>query len=98
MDGLISSIKKTLFDSELPDLGVDLAEAGLDAICDNAFVREIPIVKTMVATFDLARDLRARNLLIQTAEFLKGMNERTIPHDRVVQYTVSYTHLTLPTT
>lgn len=86
MDGLISSIKKTLFDSELPDLGVDLAEAGLDVICDNAFVREIPIVKTMVATFDLARDLRARNLLIQTTEFLKGMNERTIPHDRIVQY------------
>ncbi len=86
---LIPSMKETLFGSVKNDIESPIAEyleVGLDSILEEGVLKEIPVIRTIVALCKTGINLRERNLLKQTAAFIQSFNAGSIDPDKVKEY------------
>ena len=77
MDKLVPSFKQSLFDSNLGEIGIDIAEVGIDTLIADGVFSEIPIVKTIVGLGKFVQNIHDRNLLQQTLTFIQTFNGNT---------------------
>jgi len=68
---LISSIK----DGGIEDIGLDIAEIGIDAILDEGIFQELPIVKTIVSFTKTGLMIRDRLFIKKILLFLRELDE-----------------------
>ena len=78
---LISSIK----DGGMEDIGIDIAEIGIDAILDVGVLEEIPIVKTIISFTKTGLMIRDRLFIKKILLFLKELDG--IPDDKKEEVT-----------
>lgn len=79
LDELSVDITKVLQSSDLKDLSVDVAEMTLDSITENALLREIPIVKTLLSIIEVTQNISNYLFLKKIVAFLnniKGVSAR----------------------
>lgn len=86
MQPLVTDFEKSLFNSEILDIGLDMVEIGIDSILDEGLVQEIPIVRTVIGFGKTAQNIHDRNLLKQTVAFIQEFNNQNVSAERVANY------------
>lgn len=79
---LIPSFRQSLF-SNTADPMMDLGEIFLDTVFEDGILKEIPVIKTIIALVKTGTALRERQMSINIIEFLKGLRERTISQEKI---------------
>ena len=72
-NNLLPAMKDSLY-APLPDLGIDYLELGIDAVMQEGPLREVPVVKTLVALCKTGVALHERNMLRQLLAFIQELN------------------------
>lgn len=70
---------------ETSDILSNIAEIGLDAIMNDGFLREVPILSTAVSLFKIGNSLRERHYIKKLASFVLALNNG-IADDRAREY------------
>lgn len=74
MKELVPVLEETLFSDQIKDISVDYLELGVDLLFKNEVIKEIPIVKTLVAAGKVGQLVWERNLINQLISFINGYN------------------------
>lgn len=82
---LIPSFGKTLFKENF-DLSIDYLELTLDAVTENIFFKDLPIVQSVVGLGKTVVAIRDRYLLKKTLEFIKTVNSGAVDRDKVEKH------------
>lgn len=82
MNELLPSFKDTIFMPSY-DLVTEYMELGIDALFDNEIVKGIPIVGTLSTICKVGYNLHERNLIKQTFDFVKGLNNGTLSQEKI---------------
>lgn len=69
------SLIETLRKSELGDVLKDLAEAGVDSFLEDGFLKEIPVVSTVLSLGKLGRNIKDYLFIKKLIAFLSCMSE-----------------------
>lgn len=69
------SFDLTIRDSTLKDVGIDIAEIGIDSILDNQLLQQIPIVKTFIGFTQAGVNIQDRLFLKKILTFLQGVDD-----------------------
>lgn len=83
---IIEPFEKTLFDSNIKDIGIDIIETGIDSLLKDDAIKDYPIVGSVVKVGQFIYNLYDRNLLKQTLIFIKEFNNNTIDSDKLQRY------------
>lgn len=83
MNKLIPPLKQTVFGTDAREIATDLLKVGIDSVLDEGLLRDIPIVSVIVGTARVVQDVRDRHLLVQTLEFIRALQEQSIPGDEL---------------
>lgn len=75
---LVTSFSETLLNDSAKELSVDLLESSLDTLFSSEVVKEIPIVKSLIAIGKTGVMLKNRNFIRQTLAFMNELNNGTI--------------------
>ena len=71
---LINDFEYSVFDNSLSDVGIDYAELSIDSFVTNEIIKEIPILKSIIAICKIGYNIHERNLYNQTLVFLDEFN------------------------
>ena len=85
MDELTYDFEKSLFIDSKDVMG-DYAEIGIDTFIKDGALKDIPIVKTIVAALKVGKNIHDRNLLKQTLTFINEFNKNTISEEELYNY------------
>ena len=85
MDGLINDFEKSIFDESAEVVG-EYIELGIDSLLNEADLKEIPIVNTIVGVLKVGKNVHDRNLLKQTLIFINEFNTNRINKDKLEEY------------
>lgn len=77
---IIDALEVSIF-SPLKDLVLEYAQLEIDKIFENTVLREIPIINTLAAFYEVGVNIRERNLAKQTVAFLQGFNDKSISQE-----------------
>ena len=58
---------------------------GIDSFFDNEFVKNIPVVKTIIATKRIINDIADRNLMKNLVIFITELNSGTIDKEKLAK-------------
>lgn len=90
MDIIGKSLDDTLLSSStdeatktIKDLSVDFTEAGIDALIQNDIVKEIPVVKTLLAVPKVIKSISSYLFLQKIIRFLYQLNTTTLKERQV---------------
>ena len=86
MDKLVPAFKESVFDAHLSDVLGETAELGIDSVLDEGILKDIPIVSTVIGFAKTAQNIYDRNLLRQTASFIKTFNAGSISTKKLQKY------------
>ncbi|PIQ68263.1 MAG: hypothetical protein COV91_05030 [Candidatus Taylorbacteria bacterium CG11_big_fil_rev_8_21_14_0_20_46_11] len=75
---LQSSFDSTLTDSNFQNLGIDLAEIGIDSILNQGLLKEIPIVSTIANLSKVGANIHDRLFLKKVLSFLNQMKSVSV--------------------
>lgn len=79
---LIPSFKKSLFSNTVDPI-MDLGEIFLDTVFEDGILKEIPVIKSIIALVKTGTALRERQMAKNTYAFIKGLRERTISQEKI---------------
>lgn len=82
---LVTSFKNTLF-SPAYEIISDYAELGIDALFDNALLKDIPIVNTLTSICKVGYNIHERNLTKQTLAFISDFNSHNISQEKLDEH------------
>jgi len=85
MNSLADDLGKSLSKNIVP-VSVESLENGIDELISNNVLRNIPILNSICGVIRVGKDLRERNLLIQTSTFLSEFNSGTIDEEKLQKY------------
>lgn len=85
MNKIIPSFQESLFDGS-KDFLEDIVEVGIDSVLEEGLLKELPIVGFLVGTKNVVQNLRDRNLLNQTLQFIKEFNSGNIDMRKLAKY------------
>ena len=86
---LIPSMKETLFDPAISNMGdslIEIAEIGLDSVLDDGILKDIPILGSIAGLCKAGLSIRERHLIRQTAAFITSFNADTISPEKLLEY------------
>lgn len=83
---LVDSWSETIANSNLGDLLIDLSEVGLDAVTENEFIKDIPIISTVVSLYKIGHSLRERSYIKKLEAFLREISKGTVDEKKREQY------------
>lgn len=84
--GLIPSMRDSIFNGNVKDVGVDIMEIGIDAVMEEGILSELPIAKTVIAMCKTGIAVKERNLIKQTIAFIHSFNEGNISDEARDEY------------
>ena len=85
MSSLAESLGNSLSRNTIP-ISVDFLENEIDNLITNKTLQSIPILNSIIATIRVGKDLRERNLLVQTSTFLLEFNSGIIDEKKLQKY------------
>ena len=85
MSNLVPAFRDSIF-SPLGDSAGEFLEVGIDMVFENDALKSIPIVNTVVGLCKVGVNLHERNLLRQTAIFIKEVRDGTISSEKLEQH------------
>lgn len=85
MYNLIPDLKKSLLDGSKESIE-DLSEVFIDSLLKDGILKDIPIVNTLSGIINTFHNIKDRNLLKQTLQFIKEFNEGTIISEKLMRY------------
>ncbi len=83
---IIPSFRDSVFTNALGDPSLDILEIGIDSIFENEILKSIPIAKIFFGIGKAVINLHDRNLLKQTFEFIKSLNNKEISEEKLNKY------------
>jgi hypothetical protein len=75
------SISSCFKNDELSDLGTDLGEVELDSLLDDGLLKEIPVIKTILAFSGTIGSIRDYLFTEKLIRFLNGFSELNDAHE-----------------
>lgn len=88
MDNMNKEINYSLIDSfertEISDLSQDLIEIGFDSLLEDGIIKEIPVVKTILASYKTVVTISDKILIKKILLFLKTLND--LPKDTIEDF------------
>ncbi len=75
LQSLPAKVVESVYSPELNNLALDLSEVGLDLFLDEGFIKDLPVVGTIVQLFKTGLDIRDRIFLAKVALFLFRLKE-----------------------
>lgn len=85
MSSLADDLGKSLSKNIVP-VSVEFLENGIDELISNNVLRNIPILSSICGVIRVGKDLRERNLLVQTSTFLSEFNSGAIDEEKLRKY------------
>lgn len=85
MDSLTNEFADSLL-IKPEDIVFDYLEIGIDSFIEEGLLKEVPIVKSIVAGLKIGKNIYDRNLLQQTITFLKELNNGSISKEKLEKY------------
>ena len=85
MDKLTNEFKNSLI-CNAGDTLTDYLEVGIDSFIEDGILKDIPIVKSIIAGLKLAKNIHDRNLLKQTLSFLAELNNGSLSEEQLDEY------------
>ncbi|MBQ9313691.1 MAG: hypothetical protein IJ220_01630 [Clostridia bacterium] len=85
MNELINDLKNSIFNNS-SDLIADYLEIGVDTQITNEIIKEVPIVKTLLAMFKIGKNIYDWNLLKNTEEFVQEFNRGEVDKEKIDKY------------
>lgn len=79
---LISSFNKTLFE-QTTDIGIDFLEMALDEVTDNEFVKDIPVVGTIIKLGKAAITINDRRMIKKMLIFVREINNSNLSEEEL---------------
>lgn len=70
----------------VPGIAQEYIEIGLDAIMDEGILKEIPIVSTTVALFNMGNSIREKHHIKKLISFLNEINNGIVDEEKLVNY------------
>lgn len=71
---ILNKFEHSIFDDSSKDIMIDYAELGIDKFFTNDILKEIPILKSIIAISKVGYNIHERNLYNQTVVFLNEFN------------------------
>lgn len=72
--------------SEIPNVLINIAEAGLDTIMNEGFLKEIPILSTAVSLYKLGYSVNERYYIKKLASFVLELNKGIVDEKKRERY------------
>lgn len=88
--GPLSSFGESMFYPEISDLGVDIAEIGLDSFIDNPIIKEIPIIKFISAVNKAGVSIKDAFEARKQVVFLQQINNGTANKNEIEKRKAAY--------
>lgn len=85
MNEIIPSFEVSLFEPTFSS-AIDYLELGIDSIIENESIQGIPVVSTVFGIGKTVYNLRERNLLKQTLNFIKEFNQGEMKQEKIEKY------------
>lgn len=85
MDKLTNEFKNSLI-CNAGDTLTDYLEVGIDSFIEDGILKDIPIVKSIIAGLKLEKNIHDRNLLKQTLSFLAELNNGSLSEEQLDEY------------
>lgn len=85
MDEIIPVFEQTIFHNSVGELS-DLLELGIDSVLDEGLVQSFPIFSFLIGAKNIAQNIKDRNLLLNTANFITKFNSGTIEEVKLIKY------------
>ena len=85
MNDLISDFANSALDSTI-DLSMDVLEIGINELCENEIIKNIPFVKAIVAFCKVGTAIYERHLIKNTLRFIGRFNAKTINPTKLEKY------------
>lgn len=82
---LTESFEKEIYDKTI-DLETDYVELALDSVTDNEVLKEIPIVKTLVAFYNISSSFVARHNVKKILVFFKELHTKKIDPNKLANF------------
>jgi len=86
-------MKKSLVASLVKSIGVEASgiageflEIGIDSLCDEGLLRDIPFVSTVASVFHIGQTIRDRHSILKLAAFIEEINHSIINEDELEKY------------
>ncbi|OYU78909.1 MAG: hypothetical protein CFE23_16510 [Flavobacterium sp. BFFFF1] len=84
-ENFTDNFEKEIFKQSF-DLSIDYAEISLDAICREDALKEIPIVKSLLAFYNISSSIVARHNVKKIIVFLQQFQSRTIDRQQLNKF------------
>lgn len=72
------------------DLSIDYSEIALDAFIEDGVLKEIPIIKSVVAFYNIGSSLIARHQTKKILTFFKEFHSRTIDANKLADFKIKF--------
>lgn len=86
MNELNKNLEKSLFNDDVPEVAVEWIENGIDDILSNEIIRNVPVLKSVIATIKTVANLREEKLLRHTIAFLSEFRSGNIDPEKLSKY------------
>lgn len=82
----IPAFKESLFEHPIADIASDVAEFGIDTVLTDGPLKELPIFSLILGAAKAIRSVSERNLLKNTATFIREMQSEEISPEKLLSY------------
>lgn len=86
MSELLPSLYNSIFNDEVLDVIKDYSEIAYDSIMEEGILKEIPVVKTVVAVCKTGLNIKERNFIRQTIVFLQQFNSGDLSDEKIIEH------------
>lgn len=86
----VDGFAQSLFCSELANIGTDIAEIGLDSILDIPLIKDVPVVKSLIALWHTGLSLKDRFELKKQLTFIQQVRNGTVSEDAIERRRKAY--------
>lgn len=86
MSEIIPSLKNSIFNNEVKDAIKDLSEVTVDSVMEDGLLKDIPIVRTVVALCKTGLNIKERNFIRQTIIFIKQFNDGSLSDEQLIEH------------
>lgn len=90
-------MEKSLVTSLVQSIGTDVSgvageflEIGIDSLCNDGLLREIPFVSTVASVFHIGQTVRDRHSILKLAAFIEEINHSIINEDELDKYKTKF--------
>ena len=86
MSKLVPSLKNSIFNSETLEVLTDFSEIELDSVLEDGVLKDIPIVRTVVALCKTGLNIKERIFIKQTLSFIQEFNSGSLSDEKYIEH------------